>query len=71
MSMDSLVRLTYWAGWISVVVAFLYKLLIAVDVINGVAAAELNVLPRHFWQLSFLLFLICIASEVQSRKQSS
>ncbi|MFQ5724718.1 MAG: hypothetical protein ACE5G6_09505 [Terriglobia bacterium] len=71
MSTDSLLRLSYAGGWISMGIALIYKLLIAADVVTGSTAQQMNVLPRHFWQMSFLLFVICVASDALARRKSA
>lgn len=71
MSTDSLLGLTYWGGWLSAAVALVYKLLLTVNVIPVTTVWELNILPRHFWQLSFLLFVICIATDALARRKSA
>lgn len=61
MQSAGLVRLTYWGGWASCAFALVYKLLnhlgLTVDI-----AIQTHVVPGHFWQLSFLLFLISLAT---------
>ena len=66
MSTESLVKLTYVGGWVCAGVAVVYKVLCIVDIANALAA-QTQVLPHHFWQLSFLLFLISIASASRAR----
>ncbi|MEE8201911.1 MAG: hypothetical protein V3R29_12190 [Candidatus Acidoferrales bacterium] len=71
MSTDSLLRLSYGGGWISMGVALIYKLLIAADVVATSTAQQMSVLPRHFWQMSFLLFVICLATDALARRKSA
>ncbi|MDA2913642.1 hypothetical protein MYX77_06735 [Acidobacteriia bacterium AH_259_A11_L15] len=71
MSTDSVLRLSYWGGWVSMGVALIYKLLIVIDVVAATQAVQMNLLPRHFWQMSFLLFVICLASDALARRKSA
>ena len=70
MGKQSLIQLTYWGGWASAAVAVVYKILFTLGMGAGVWQAT-QVAPRHFWQLSFLLFIICIASYVRGRSQTA
>lgn len=70
MPTENLVRLTYWGGWASAVVALFYKLLLHLGVMNSLAFRTM-VFPRHFWEMSFLLFLVCIATATLGRAKSA
>lgn len=71
MQNEGLLRLSYWGGWASAGVALVYKLLIAVGVLGAEQVVEMQVFPRHFWQASFLLFLICLATDAYARRKSA
>lgn len=70
MSTESLVKLTYVGGWVCAGVAVVYKFLCIADIANALAA-QTQVLPHHLWQLSFLLFLISIASTTIGRAKTA
>jgi len=59
MDTGSLARLAYWGGWASAVAAVLYKALFTFGMLTY---PILQVVPRHLWQMAFLLFLISLAS---------
>lgn len=70
MPTERIVRVTYWGGWVSTVVAIFYKLLVA----NGVGvtfALQTQIVPHHFWQISVWLFLICIATVSVARAKGA
>jgi hypothetical protein len=64
--MSKLIEGTYWGGWVSALLAVVYKLLITL----GVCHVEFQVYPRHFWQLSFLLFLACVAGYTTNKSRA-
>ncbi|MBI2956738.1 MAG: hypothetical protein HYY26_05445 [Acidobacteria bacterium] len=68
MQPSSLVEATYWGGWLCAVLALVYKALIAFQIIQVFMP---QFLPRHLWQLSFLLFLACVAGYAASRAKST
>jgi len=70
MQSEGLVRLAYWGGWASAAVALLYKFLIALGMVSAEQVLAWQVFPRHFWQLSFLLFIGCIATYVYARRKT-
>ena len=61
MPTETIVRVTYWGGWVSAAVALLYRFLV-MTAGAGPFAVQVGVLPYHFWQMSFLLFIISIAT---------
>lgn len=65
--MDGLVRLTYWLGWVFFVLAVIGRILLFTSVSEHMIDA--NVLPRNFIQLSFLFFLISIATTFCNRQK--
>ena len=68
MQPGNLSQLTYWGGWASTVVAVVFKALFSFNVVtHGV----LQLGPRHFLELSFLLFLISIASDHLARAKAT
>jgi len=63
---QSLIRLTYLLGFLSAVTAVVYRGLLMFGV--GVQfAAAINVQPRNFLQLSILLLVLCLATDVYAR----
>lgn len=66
MGAETLGRLCYWGGWASAVVAVVYKFL-AIYVLAGQWVEQTRILPHYIWQLSFLLFLISIASASRAK----
>lgn len=70
MQLAGLVRWTYWGGWASAGIALLYKLLLTIHVLTGEQVLVWQVFPRHFWQLSFLLFLMCVATAAVREKSA-
>jgi len=70
MSAERLVRMTYWGGWASAAVAVLYKFLYIIGA-GAPIGMQIQVYPRHLWQLGFLLFVICIASDTFARKKAA
>ena len=67
MDTGSLARLAYGGGWASAVAAVLYKALFTFGVLMY---PILQVLPRHLWQLAFLIFLISVASATLGRAKA-
>jgi hypothetical protein len=63
--MPALSRVTYWLGWVSLVVAFIVR-----ATLNGASSrlVDKGVLPRNFFELSLLLFVISIASLLYARE---
>ena len=70
MPTEKLVRLTYTGGWVSAGLALVYKILIMAGV-AGPMAVERGVFPHHLWEMSFLLFLSCIATEAAGRSKTA
>lgn len=68
---DTLIRAGYWGGWLAAVAAVAYKLVINFGGVTAEQVAQLQVFPRHFWQMSVLLFLICIATDVCTRRKAA
>ncbi len=58
--MRGLVRLTYWLGWVFLVAAVIARILLYTSMKDRMI--DTSVLPRNFFELSFLLFVISIAS---------
>ena len=53
-------RITYYIGWISALVAGL------LHIARSGGVRMLNVTDRNFLEASFLLFVICMASEIRA-----
>ena len=70
MQLAGLVRLTYWGGWAAAAIAVLYKLFIKLQWVGVEQALAWQLFPRHFWQLSFLLFLMCVATAAVREKSA-
>lgn len=66
--MDGLVRLAYWLGWVFLALAVIGRILLFTSLAERMIDA--NVLPRNFIQLSFLFFLISIATAVCHRPKT-
>ena len=63
--MSGLSRVTYWLGWVCLVVAFVVR-----ATLNGASSrlVDKGVLPRNFFELSMLLFIISIATLLLARE---
>jgi hypothetical protein len=68
METGNLGQAAYWGGWLCAIVALAYKALFTFGLL---ASPVVQVFPRHLWQLSFLLFIIAIASASLARARSS
>ncbi len=67
--MKGVIHLSYWLGILSAVLAFVYRGLWKL----GPAAAwpqATSVKPYHFLELSLLLFVFCLATEVYARNRT-
>jgi hypothetical protein len=60
--MEGIVRVTYGLGWVCLGLAVIGRILLFTSLSTHMVAV--NVLPRNFIQLSFLFFVIAIASSV-------
>ena len=60
-AMNAIAKRTYALGWLFFIVAVIDRLLITKESVLAFANAH-NVLPHNFLQLSFLFFVITIAS---------
>ncbi len=67
--MEGMVRITYGLGWVFLALAVIGRILLATSVSERMIA--MNILPRNFIQLSFLFFVIAIASALASRGSRS
>ncbi|MBZ5647604.1 MAG: hypothetical protein LAN37_10310 [Acidobacteriia bacterium] len=65
--MQGLNRLTYWLGWVFFALAVIGRILIYTPISERMI--EVNVLPRNFLQLSFLFFLVSIATTLMNREK--
>lgn len=66
--MTGMIRGTYILGWL----CFLLAMILRVAALSrdlGLKMGEVNVVPRNFLALSFLFFVMCIASDVYHRAQ--
>jgi len=64
--MDSVARITYVLGWISLAVAVVYRVLLVGAAGQAVFAISRGLVPRSFLGFSALLFLACIASDLRA-----
>jgi hypothetical protein len=60
-AMNAIAKRTYALGWLFLIVAIIERLLVTKESIAYFANAH-NVLPHNLFQLSFLFFVITIAS---------
>ena len=60
--MEGIVRATYTLGWVCFGLAIVGRVLLLTSL--GEHMVGMNVMPRNFIQLSFLFFVIAIASSV-------
>ena len=60
-AMNAIAKRTYALGWLFFIVAVIDRLLITKESVLAFANGH-NVLPHNFLQLSFLFFVITIAS---------
>ena len=65
--MDSIARITYAVGWISLAVAIVYRVLLLSSAGDTLFSISRGLVPRSFLGLSVLLFLACIASDLRAR----
>ncbi len=63
--MQGIVRVTYALGWLFFILAIIGRVLLRTSVAERMIA--IDVLPRNFIQLSFLFFIISIASYCGAR----
>ncbi len=67
--MEGIVRATYALGWVCLGLAIIGRILVLTSLSTHMIAV--NVLPRNFIQLSFLFFVIAIASSVCGKGSKS
>ncbi len=67
--MEGIVRVTYGLGWACLALAVIGRILLLTSVSERMIA--MSVLPRNFIQLSFLFFVIAIASALVGRGSKS
>ncbi len=67
--MEEIVRVTYGLGWVFLALAIIGRVLLQTSVSERMIA--MSVLPRNFIQLSFLFFVIAIASALACRGSKS
>ncbi len=67
--MERIVRATYGLGWLFLALAVIGRILLVTSLSERMIA--MNVLPRNFIQLSFLFFIIAIASSLACRGSKS
>ena len=60
--MPGLVRLTYWLGWIFLAIAVIGRFLVYTSLRERMI--DSNIVPHNALQLSFLFFVIAIATSV-------
>ncbi len=63
--MQGMVRITYALGWLFFIFAIIGRVLLRTSMAERMIAFD--VLPRNFIQLSFLFFIIAIASYCGAR----
>lgn len=63
--MEGIVRATYALGWVFFGLAVIGRVLLATSMSERMVA--MNILPRNFIQLSFLFFVMAIASSLCGR----
>ncbi len=66
--MEGLVGVTYWLGWVFLVLAVIARILAYTSLVDRMVA--LGVLPRNFFELAFLFFVACIAGSMVHRQKS-
>ena len=66
--MQGLVRLTYWLGWVFLGLAVVARVLTYTSLLERMI--DWNVLPRNFFELAFLSFLVSIASSFMERQKT-
>ncbi len=59
-------RITYWLGWVFLVFAFIQRATLAG---MGGRLLEKNVMPRNFFELSLLFFVISIATALHCKTE--
>jgi hypothetical protein len=64
--MESVARVTYILGWISLAAAIVYRALLLGSAGQAVFLMTRGLVPRSLLALSALLFLICIASHLRA-----
>ncbi len=67
--MEGIARVTYGLGWVFLALAVIGRILLLTSVRERMI--DMNVLPRNFIQLSFLFFVIAIASTIACRGSKS
>jgi len=67
--MKGLIHLSYWLGILAAVLAFAYRGLWKLGLASAWPKAT-GVVPYNLLQLSFLLFVFCLATEVYARNRS-
>ena len=67
--MEGIVRATYGLGWVCFGLAIVGRVLLVTPI--GDRMVAMNILPRNFIQLSFLFFVISIASSVCGKGSKS
>ncbi len=63
--MTGMAKLTYWLGWLSLVLAIIGRILLMTGLHDHMTEAQ--VLPRNFVQLTVVFFLASIASYTCNR----
>lgn len=65
--MQGLARQTYWLGWVLLALAVIARIVSYTNASEHLISSGL--LPRNFLQLSFLFFLISVATALNQRTQ--
>jgi hypothetical protein len=60
-AMNAIAKRTYALGWLLFLIALIERLLVTKDNVRAFAN-EHNVMPHNFLEMSFLFFLITVAS---------
>ena len=68
--MNAIAKRAYALGWLFFIIAVIERLLLANESVHAFGTMH-NVLPRNFFELSLLFFVITIASRACCARSSS
>ncbi|MFQ5926638.1 MAG: hypothetical protein ACE5MH_04300 [Terriglobia bacterium] len=68
--MGTVIRISYWLGVVAGAMALVYRGLLMFQIASGWPDA-VGFAPRNLLQLSVLLFLLCLATEVYARNRTA
>jgi preprotein translocase subunit SecG len=66
--MQGLGRLTYWLGWVFLALAVFARILVYTSLRDRLV--DSGVLPRNFFELAFIFFVISIASSLMEQQKT-